>query len=178
MVLQLPRELLAGGLSGAATRMMVAPLDVAKIRMQLQSEPIQQRGGGRYTGLAQLTRNLFAEEGVRAFYRGNVPAVALYTTWTALNFYIVERVTETKSETPRWLAGLVSGGLASGVATVFTYPFDLLRTRFAAQGMPKQHLTIQSMLKAQLRTAGVPGLFQGLGPAVIAIAPYSESVTS
>lgn len=58
---------LAGAASGAITRLICQPLDVAKIRLQLQAET----GSGRkYQSLLQLLSRLPREEGVRALWKG------------------------------------------------------------------------------------------------------------
>ena len=73
---------LAGAIAGLTSRIVTAPFDVVKIRMQLQQEPIRNAGkGGRYTGLLQAFANLYAEEGFRTFYRGNMPAVMTWGWW-------------------------------------------------------------------------------------------------
>jgi solute carrier family 25 thiamine pyrophosphate transporter 19 len=78
----------AGGVAAGASRCLVAPLDVLKIRFQLQVAPVGVVGGvtaaasrmigykgavtgslGHYTSLAQAVQAIVAEEGVRAFWR-------------------------------------------------------------------------------------------------------------
>lgn len=58
-------DAVAGGLAGAAARLVVGPLDVLKIRFQVQLEPVA-RGApaSKYTGLAQAVRTIVKEEGV------------------------------------------------------------------------------------------------------------------
>ena len=58
---------LAGAASGAITRLLCQPLDVAKIRLQLQAET----GGARkYSSLVELLVKLPREEGLRALWKG------------------------------------------------------------------------------------------------------------
>ncbi|KAJ3035001.1 mitochondrial thiamine pyrophosphate transporter [Rhizophlyctis rosea] len=61
--------------------------------------------------------------------------------------------------------------MAGTAATVITFPFDLLRTRFAAQGEPKVYTGIIQAIRLILRNEGVSGFYRGVGPSVAAIIP-------
>ncbi|MCJ1386514.1 mitochondrial thiamine pyrophosphate transporter [Xylographa soralifera] len=66
----------------------------------------------------------------------------------------------------------VAGAFAGVVATSATYPLDLLRTRFAAQGTSKIYGSILSSVRSIYLTEGLPGFFRGLGAGVAQIVPY------
>lgn len=56
---------MAGGLAGAVSRLAVGPLDVVKIRMQVQLEPITRGVNSKYTGVIQALRTIVREEGIQ-----------------------------------------------------------------------------------------------------------------
>jgi len=59
----------AGAASGAVTRLVCQPLDVAKIRLQLQVELGQAR---KYKNLAELMLKLPREEGIAALWKAKI----------------------------------------------------------------------------------------------------------
>lgn len=66
----------------------------------------------------------------------------------------------------------MSGAAAGGLATAATYPLDLLRTRFAAQGTEKIYMSLLSSLRDIANHEGPRGFFQGLSASVGQIVPY------
>lgn len=62
--------------------------------------------------------------------------------------------------------------MAGGIATATTYPLDLLRTRFAAQGNEKIYTSIIDSIRDINRTEGPRGFFRGCSAAVAQIVPY------
>ena len=63
-------RLLAGGMAGAIAQAAIYPLDLIKTRLQTCASE-----GGRGPKLGALTRDIWIQEGPRAFYRGLVPSL-------------------------------------------------------------------------------------------------------
>ena len=60
---------LAGVVSGVCARLATSPLDVLKIRFQLQLEDIHHGNPqSRYHSITQAVRMIASEEGIRAFW--------------------------------------------------------------------------------------------------------------
>lgn len=66
----------------------------------------------------------------------------------------------------------IAGASSGAVATTATYPLDLLRTRFAAQGTDKVYRSLFGAIQDIHRDEGCRGFFRGLGPALAQIVPY------
>lgn len=79
----------AGAIAGAISRFVVGPLDVLKIRFQVQLEPIASSRGAaampsHYTSIHQALVTIVKEEGVRGLWRGTVPGQLLTIPYTAV----------------------------------------------------------------------------------------------
>ena len=70
------------------------------------------------------------------------------------------------------MTAFIAGAAAGAAATTATYPLDLLRTRFAAQGSDKVYSSFFGSIRDIARIEGTRGFFQGLGAGVGQIVPY------
>ena len=74
---------------------------------------------------------------------------------------------------PHAAQSFVAGAAAGAVATTATYPLDLLRTRFAAQGNERVYASLRGAVRDIYRDeGGARAFFRGLGPGVGQIVPY------
>ncbi|CAI5727079.1 unnamed protein product [Hyaloperonospora brassicae] len=172
----------AGAVSGGVTRLVAAPFDLLKIRFQVQPTPsvTRQHLQLKYVGLLQAVRSIYAEEGLRTFWRGNLAATGLWVGYSSLQFATYRTLTRyweqgqdgASKAAPPFQVSAVNGAAAGVTAAVFTYPLDLFRTAFASQGMPKRFPTMRSLVLHIWTTQGARGFFSGLGATTLQIAPY------
>lgn len=139
----------AGCVSGFLGRACVQPLDVLKVRFQLQVEPIAMlQTEAKYHGIVQAIKCISKEEGFRAFWKGHLSSQLLAVSYSAIQFVSFELYT-------KWASVLLSRfhnqevgelsspvnfscGCLSGITcAIATQPLDVLKTRFIAQGEPK-----------------------------------------
>lgn len=66
----------------------------------------------------------------------------------------------------------IAGAIAGTAATTVTYPLDLLRTRFAAQGNERVYSSLFASIRDITRSEGPKGFFRGLSAGVGQIVPY------
>ncbi|MQL73701.1 hypothetical protein Taro_006062 [Colocasia esculenta] len=137
------QHLLAGGVAGAVSKTCTAPLARLTILFQVQ---------GMHSDVATLKRTsifheasrIVREEGVRAFWKGNLVTIAHRLPYSSISFYAYERYKLKLQSLPgldrhrEFVAAdvflrLLGGGLAGITAASITYPLDLVRTRLAAQ---------------------------------------------
>lgn len=80
----------AGAGSGLITRALGQPLDVLKIRFQLQVEPISNKSLAKYRSIFQAVNLIFKEEGPKAFWKGHLPAQFLSISYGLVQFWTFE----------------------------------------------------------------------------------------
>lgn len=169
-------------MAGLVSRFCIAPLDVVKIRLQLQphslSDPLSCDGikGPIYKGVLPTLRSIVRDEGIRALWKGNIPAELLYVCYGGIQFTSYRSITVLQSQLPQRLPSsaesFVSGAGAGAIATTVTYPLDLLRTRFAAQGTERVYRGLISSVREIAYHEGPTGYFRGVSAAVGQIVPY------
>lgn len=179
----------AGAVAGLISRFVIAPLDVVKIRLQLQSHSLSDplsyehlRGRGPvYKGTISTFRTILANEGLTGLWKGNVPAELMYVSYSAIQFTTYRSATQLlravaargEHTIPGAAESFLAGASAGAAATAATYPLDLLRTRFAAQGNDDRVYTSLRRAVAQIhRDEGPRGFFRGLSPALGQIVPF------
>lgn len=170
---------LAGGLTGCITRFICQPLDVLKIRLQLQVEPINSRSEiSKYRSIAQSVRCIYREEGLFAFWKGHNPAQVLSLVYGMAQFSFYERfnltLREHKSfEGHDWARNFVCGACSGSFASMIILPLDVIRTRVVSQDPGKGYNNVIQAVGTIFRLEGVRGLYRGLGPALLQIAPLT-----
>jgi solute carrier family 25 thiamine pyrophosphate transporter 19 len=161
---------------------VIAPLDVIKIRLQLQihslSDPLSVRSidGPVYKGTLGTLKQILREEGLTGLWKGNIPAEAMYLAYGGVQFsaytYMSHLLDTLPYQLPSHANSFISGAAAGACATTATYPLDLLRTRFAAQGKERVYSSIAASLRHIAEHEGPQGFFRGLGAGVSQIVPY------
>ncbi len=165
---------------------VVAPLDVVKIRLQLQSHSLSDplthnslQGGPIYKGTLPTLRHIVKHEGLRALWKGNVPAELLYLCYGVVQFtsykqtaLLLRSITGGEGHIPASAESFIAGATGGAAGTIATYPLDLLRTRFAAQGNDRVYTGLWRAITQIRREEGYRGFFRGLGPGLGQIIPF------
>lgn len=170
-------SIVCGGVAGLLSRFVISPLDVVKIRLQLDHGTIN----NHRSKLLFTIKSILKHEGVTAFWKGNVPAEMLYIFYGATQFTSYKIATVMLKESfndnlSNSMLLFLSGSLAGTTATVLSYPLDLLRTRLAAQGAVKNHKVYSSLrdvIKKTYMHEGVKGFFRGIVPSICSITPHN-----
>ncbi|XP_077866872.1 mitochondrial thiamine pyrophosphate carrier-like [Saccoglossus kowalevskii] len=171
----------AGALSGVVTRCVAQPLDVLKIRFQLQVEPLSGESS-KYHGMIQATRTILQEEGPAAFWKGHVPAQFLCIMFGAVQFLSFEHLTKLGSDkfSYKYTHGhykpiyhFICGGISGCLASVAAQPFDVVRTRLVAQGEPKIYRNFSHAVSTMYKEEGTRSFYRGLAPTLLELFPHA-----
>ena len=169
----LASKVYSGSIAGGVSRTLTAPID--RLKTLMQAAPPGQPSVPVSTGL----RNIYAEGGFAAFFRGNSVNVLKIAPETSIKFVAfdqlkgslaVDRDSVTLSER------FVAGGCAGALAQVAIYPLEICKTRMAlsAAGV---HSGIWDCLGKIVRAEGVGALYRGLSTSLVGIVPYASCPT-
>merc|ERR1711868_124655 len=177
-------DLLAGGISGAVSKTITAPIERVKLIIQTQDANPKIVSGEvpRYTGIANCFSRVASEQGMSAFWRGNFTNCIRYFPTQALNLASKDTI---KGAFPKYSAktdfwkffavNLASGGAAGAFSLCFVYPLDYARTRLASDvGSGKKAFNGLSdcLIKTAKGPKGFLSLYNGFGVSVVGIIPF------
>ncbi|EFN56052.1 hypothetical protein CHLNCDRAFT_35348 [Chlorella variabilis] len=182
--LEQAKLLLSGGVAGAFSKSCTAPLARLTILYQVNGMQTAAAGSGgsllMRLGVGAALRHVARTEGLAALWKGNGVTIIHRLPYSATNFWVYEHVNELwKRHIPSqgaWAAGdvarrLVAGGVAGMSACALAYPLDLVRTRLAAQTTRSYYTGIGHALRTIVADEGARGLYRGLGPTLLQVAP-------
>lgn len=125
-----------GGASGAVAKTCTAPIERVKLIIQTQDANPRIKSGEipRYTGIGNCFTRVYNEQGLKAFWRGNMTNIIRYFPTQAFNFAFKDTIkglfpkANPKTEFGKFFAiNMASGGLAGAGSLCFVYPLDYAR---------------------------------------------------
>ncbi|KAJ4959347.1 hypothetical protein NE237_026458 [Protea cynaroides] len=170
---------LAGFGTGALQTLLLSPVELVKIRLQLQQTTIGRSNNDHRQSPVSMAKYIFRREGIRGIYRGltitairDAPAHGIY-------FWTYEYTREQlhpgcrKSGQESLQTMLFAGGLAGAASWLCCYPPDVIKTRIQAQEQPpwshpppKYHGIVDCFNKS-VKEEGFRVLWRGLGTAIV-----------
>lgn len=173
----------AGGVSGAVAKTCTAPIERVKLLIQTQDANPKIISGevARYTGIVDCFTRVASEQGVKAFWRGNLTNIIRYFPTQAFNFAFKDsikamfpKVDKNKDFGKFFAINMASGGLAGAGSLMIVYPLDYARTRLASDvGSGKAQFNgLADCIKKTVASGGVASLYNGIGVSIVGIIPY------
>ncbi|KAH3668640.1 hypothetical protein OGAPHI_002394 [Ogataea philodendri] len=177
-------HLLAGVSAGFVTSTATNPIWLVKTRLQLDRMTTK-----AYKNSFDCVSKIVKNEGVLALYRGltasylgSVESTLQWVLYEQMKFLInarsqrLEREGKQTSELGDWFARSGSAGLAKFVASLITYPHEVVRTRLRQAptegGKPKYTGLIQCF-KLVIKEEGLASMYGGLTPHLMRTVPNS-----
>ncbi|XP_028764352.1 probable envelope ADP,ATP carrier protein, chloroplastic isoform X1 [Neltuma alba] len=162
----------AGAIAGAAAKTITAPLDRIKILMQTHGVRVGQESAKKAIGFIEATTLIAKEEGIKGYWKGNLPQVIRIIPYSAVQLFAYEtykKIFRGKNGELSVFGRLAAGAFAGMTSTFITYPLDVLRLRLAVE---PGYRTMTEVALGMLRDEGFASFYYGLGPSLIGIAPY------
>merc|ERR1711992_206244 len=165
-------DFVAGGISAAVSKTVVAPLERVKIILQIQDAHKHIPKDQQYKGVVDCFSRIHKEQGFLSFWRGNVVNVVRYFPTQALNFAFKDKYKQLfldgvdKKDFWRFFAGnLASGGAAGATSLLIVYPLDFARTRLGADvGKAAADREFKGLFDYITKSYKADGLVRGLYP--------------
>ncbi|CAG9467650.1 unnamed protein product [Pedinophyceae sp. YPF-701] len=165
------QRLAFGGLSGAVAQACIYPMEVVRTRLAVCAP-------GSYNGMLNVLTRTYQQEGVKALYRGLTPSLIGIIPYAGVDIAVFEII---KSHLVEVFDGdlpnsslLAAGAASASLAQFVSYPFAVVRTRLQAQGAKGHQEKYEGMIDAFRKTyrhEGVRGLYRGLTPNMLKLAP-------
>ncbi|KAJ4953630.1 hypothetical protein NE237_030462 [Protea cynaroides] len=174
---------LAGFGTGALQSLMLSPVELVKIRLQLQETTGRSRSNNHHSNdqqrsSASMAKYIFRREGIKGIYRGLTITTLRDSPSHAFYFWTYEYTRELlhpgcrKSSQESLQTMLFAGGLAGVASWVCCYPLDVVKTRIQAQVQspwdhpPPKYSGIIDCFRKCVKEEGFVVLWRGLGTAI------------
>lgn len=156
------QRVIAGALAGITATTCTHPLDVIRLRMAVETN---------LKGTMDAVRSVYAENGLRTFFKGYFPSVVSLAPFIAINFasFDILKNAVYDGKRPSTVGTLGLGAAAGLFAQSICYPLDLVRRRMQLRGhvyssTPMAFVTI-------VQKEGFFGLYKGMVPNAVKIIP-------
>ncbi|XP_047651927.1 solute carrier family 25 member 47 isoform X3 [Phacochoerus africanus] len=180
---------LSGFASGLVRVFLTSPTEVAKVRLQTQTQTTQQRRpsasgpsavpppcpapparsapGPKYRGPLHCLATVAREEGLRGLYKGSSALLLRdghsFATYFLSYAILCEWLTPAGRSQPDVLGVLVAGGCAGVLAWAVATPMDVIKSRLQADGQgQRRYRGLLHCVVTSVREEGPRVLFKGL----------------
>lgn len=179
-------EMMAGALTGASQAVITAPIELAKIKLQIQGTGCLLKKDRKYKGPIQTILQIRKESGFTGCFRGllgvfmrDIPATAVYFgSFAYLNQLCMPEDGDINSLNATTL--LFTGGFAGMCSWAALYPIDVVKTRVQAEGF-KPHGRYSSYMdcaKISFKEEGYQWMTRGFGATMLRAFPVNAAIFS
>ncbi|KAI5660340.1 hypothetical protein M9H77_29133 [Catharanthus roseus] len=165
-------RLVAGGLAGAVAQTAIYPMDLVKTRLQTCVSDC-----GKAPNLGKLSKEIWVQEGPRAFYRGLVPSLLGIIPYAGIDLAAYETLkdmskTHVLHDTePGPLVQLGCGTISGALGATCVYPLQVIRTRMQASSA---YSGMSDVIWKTIQHEGFIGFYKGLFPNLLKVVPAAS----
>jgi solute carrier family 25 carnitine/acylcarnitine transporter 20/29 len=150
---------LSGAIAGFVQGVLLTPIEIVKIKMQLENS--------KYRSTMECVKDYVNNKGAKSLTRGFLLTIYRETPACSLYFVGFEMILdsfEVKDKKHKLWHLLSAGGLAGCISWTFTYPIDVVKTRYQADSSYKG---MKACLLNTYKTEGLIGFWRGLPVALM-----------
>lgn len=172
----------AGLFSAIPMTVVTAPFERVKIILQIQGQKELAPGEKpKYSGGADVVRQLYKEGGIRSVYRGSLMTFARDGPGSAAYFATYEIIKRkltpvdpvTGKQGQLSIPAVMAAGGAAGVAMwTAVFPLDTIKSRLQSSEVKQ---TISGCIKELYGKGGIKAFFPGIGPAMARAVPANAA---
>ncbi|XP_028987372.1 solute carrier family 25 member 24, like isoform X1 [Betta splendens] len=159
-----------GCVSGAAAHAAFYPLEVLKVRLNLQQ-------AGTYNGVVACARSIYRQESLLSFYRGFQPSILCMVPYAGVECAVYQSIMNWAKSDPAYnsdskLFFFSFVAFASGQMT--SYPLAVIRTQQQAHAFSSDSRPASGVLQALIGIydrRGIRGYYNGMGASFVRAVP-------
>ncbi|XP_022192328.2 solute carrier family 25 member 40 isoform X2 [Nilaparvata lugens] len=152
----------------------VSPIEL--VRTKMQSKRLS------YTEMSIALQSLMKTEGLRGLWKGVGPTLLRDVPFSGIywvSYETLKSIQNGGSSRVTFTNSFISGSLAGAIAATVTTPFDVVKTFQQIElEIPKKKKTTLDIMRTIYTQSGIKGLFTGLIPRVVKVAPACAIMVS
>jgi hypothetical protein len=164
--ISLINELLSGAGAGFCQVIATNPMEITKIRMQMQAlVPVHERA---------TTMQVVQQMGIKGLYSGTLATLSRDVPFSILFFPAyanVKKLLADANGNNSVGSLLVAGGFSGAVAAGAVTPTDVVKTRLQLKGGVEKYKNIANAYRVIIAEEGVKALYKGAIPRMIVVGP-------
>ena len=167
-------NMLAGGIAGAVQCVICCPMELIKLRMQVQGVGQARQSMVAYENPWTTTVKIYRQGGVIALNKGMVSTLYRETLSFATYFttydYLRQKIAGKNSVDDLGLLKLMFAGAITGIPTwLVSYPFDVVKSRIQVDGVhaPRQYHGLVDCFRKSYAEGGLRVFGRGLQSTIL-----------
>ena len=174
-------EVIAGGITGLVQSVICCPVELAKLRIQVDDQGKMTAGqqSGRHGSIQCLT-DIYKKRGLAGCYRGMAITMMRETPSFAIYFgtfeYLCQRLTPPSGHRDSIgpMALLFAGGVSGSASWFFTYPIDVIKSRYQADSTG-MYRSLWDCTKKTYQAGGLAAFSRGLSATLLRAFPSNAA---
>ena len=157
----------ASFLGAGLAEVVTLPIDITKIRLQVQNKTQVCSLAPQYTGMVDALLKITRQEGFFSLFKGGIPALIRQTSYTSLTMVIfpeIKKLVVKEGQDPGFFHRLFAGGAAGSISIAIVNPTEILKTRMQSSYVKE---SMRNVITDIYFTDGLVGFWAGVKPNIV-----------